>query len=642
MKGIKTREISKDIRTLDRAAIVADRMKNAYVRTKEQAEQTQQTNADSPTGYAEDRTAESAKNVTREAGDVLRRQGKKHSEKMHQKIKNHFEQEGTPGPEQPIAKAKYHKAQQKKSTSSYKPHTSESKLPDSATYEHNYARSGTVRRAERTVPDYAGKGTRQGVKTMDRNVKQSARASQKTIKTSMRSSVKTAERGVKTAEQTSRVAIKTTQATAKVAAKSAQATAKAAQRAAQAARAAAKAVAATAKAITKAVVVAAKAIIAAVKELIAAIAAGGWVAVLVIVVILLVAAILGSVFGIFASEKGYDDAPSMPDVVSQINSDFSAKIDSLIAANPHDKLVINNSGSASMVANWVEILAIYDVLVATDPENPMEVATLNNSKIEKLKTVFWVMNDISYSVSVVEVGTDKDTGEQITETDLTITVSYKTVDDMITYYGFSAARASQVRELLKPEYAELFMRLTGSYQNIKISAADIADIMKTLPAGLSEERRNVVLTAYSLLGKVQYFWGGKSLVIGWDSRWGTPMEVWADGSPSTGTVRPFGLDCSGFVDWVFYNTSGGKYIIGHGGGAESQYGYCDAISWESAQPGDLAFYPDCEHVGIVVKNDAGTLTVIHCASGYDNVVMTQHKEGSGFAFVGRPQVYGDS
>lgn len=78
-----------------------------------------------------------------------------------------------------------------------------------------------------------------------------------------------------------------------------------------------------------------------------------------------------------------------------------------------------------------------------------------------------------------------------------------------------------------------------------------------MPDDISEERRQVVLTAYQLFGKVNYFWGGKSLVLGWDSRWGSPREVWAAGSPSTGTVRPYGLDCSGFVDWVFYNVSGG-------------------------------------------------------------------------------------
>ena len=148
----------------------------------------------------------------------------------------------------------------------------------------------------------------------------------------------------------------------------------------------------------------------------------------------------------------------------------------------------------------------------------------------------------------------------------------------------------------------------------------------------------MVQQALSLVGKVNYFWGGKSLVLGWDSRWGKLTEVWAAGSPSTGTYRPYGLDCSGFVDWVFYNTSGGNYVIGRGGGAAAQHRNCTPISWGSAQPGDLVFYPDDSHVGIVGKRDSsGRLWVIHCASGRNNVVIT---DSYGFMIVGRPNYFG--
>ena len=110
-------------------------------------------------------------------------------------------------------------------------------------------------------------------------------------------------------------------------------------------------------------------------------------------------------------------------------------------------------------------------------------------------------------------------------------------------------------------------------------------------------------------------------------------EVTAQGSPTTGTFRPYGLDCSGFVDWVFYNVSGGAHIAGHGGGAMMQHTYCTAISWDEAVPGDLVFYPDDEHVGIVCGRDTdGNLMVIHCASGYNNVVIT---DTDGFVAIGR-------
>ena len=55
-----------------------------------------------------------------------------------------------------------------------------------------------------------------------------------------------------------------------------------------------------------------------------------------------------------------------------------------------------------------------------------------------------------------------------------------------------------------------------------------------------------------------------------------------------------------------------------------QHSYCTDISWSSAQPGDLVFYPDNSHVGIVGGRDEnGNLLVIHCASGYNNAVMLQ-------------------
>ena len=244
------------------------------------------------------------------------------------------------------------------------------------------------------------------------------------------------------------------------------------------------------------------------------------------------------------------------------------------------------------------------------------------------------MNAISYWVETISG--DKDESDTVI---LHITVTVKDHLQMADEYRFNAEQHKLLEELMQPEYEELFMRLTGSYQDIDLSPEEIQEIIKKLPADLGEERKQVVLTAYQLLGKVNYFWGGKSLVLGWDSRWGTPMEVTAAGSSSSGTVRPFGLDCSGFVDWVFYNVTDGSYVIGHGGGASSQHSYCTDISWSDAQPGDLVFYPGDSHVGIVCGFDGnGNVLIIHCASGYNNVVVTGK---SGFTSIGRPTHYAD-
>lgn len=132
-----------------------------------------------------------------------------------------------------------------------------------------------------------------------------------------------------------------------------------------------------------------------------------------------------------------------------------------------------------------------------------------------------------------------------------------------------------------------FILLLG---DLSISQGDAAELLRRLPVDLSPERRAVVETACKLVGKVTYFGGGKSSVIGWDSRWGTLRKVWADGNSTTGTYRPFGLDCSGFANWVFFNVSGGSYVLGHGGGAHTQHTYC-TITWAETQPGDIVSIP---------------------------------------------------
>ena len=93
------------------------------------------------------------------------------------------------------------------------------------------------------------------------------------------------------------------------------------------------------------------------------------------------------------------------------------------------------------------------------------------------------------------------------------------------------------------------------------------------------------------------------------------------------------------MDWVFYNITGGEYIIGHGGGAHAQHTYCTAISWEEAQPGDLVFYPEDSHVGIVGgRDESGNLLIVHCAFSANNVVIT---DADGFTSIGQPVYYGD-
>ena len=355
-------------------------------------------------------------------------------------------------------------------------------------------------------------------------------------------------------------------------------------------------------------------------------AGGGTVVLVLLLTVILVAAIVASPFGIlFSNESREAGVVPLSAAVTQVSYDFNERLEALQTADNYDSISVDRQA-----ADWVEVLAVFAVKVAgSEDVDAADVATMDDNRIGRLKAVFWDMTDISHRVEVVDHPSNGEDDEGWTETNLYITISAKTAEEMKTAYQFSHNQITALEELL--EQRNLLLELIEDAYSV---SGNTAALLRRLPEDLSPEREAVVRTACSLVGKVNYFWGGKSLTLGWDSRWGTLQKVWADGSPTTNTYRPYGLDCSGYADWVFYNASGGEYIIGHGGGAHTQHGYCANIAWEDALPGDLVFYPEDTHVGIVGgRDEAGNLLIIHCASGYNNVVITG-KEG--FASVGRP------
>ena len=357
-------------------------------------------------------------------------------------------------------------------------------------------------------------------------------------------------------------------------------------------------------------------------------AGGGAVVLVLLLTVILVAAIVASPFGIlFSNESREAGVVPISAAVAQVNYEFNERLETLQTADDYDSISVTGQP-----ADWIEVLAVFAVKVAgSNDADAADVATMDADRIARLKAVFWDMTTIAHRIEVIHhPGSGDDDGW--TERNLYITITAKTAEEMKTEYHFNRNQIAALDELL--EQRGLLLELLEDVCSV---SGDTAALIRSLPEDLSPEREAVVRTACSLVGKVNYFWGGKSLVIGWDARWGEVRQVTAAGSSTTGTYRPYGLDCSGFVDWVFYNATGGDYIIGHGGGAMMQHTYCTPILWEDAQPGDLVFYPEDNHVGMVGGWDEdGNILIIHCASGYNNVVITG-KEG--FTSVGRPDYY---
>ena len=439
-KGIKTRvSEKKGIKAIDKAAVASERMKEAYIRTKDKADHSLYAEESSPDEYASDRLSAGVDNVTREAVHQFDKQGRKGVQTTRENI------------------SKVKEKIQKRKAAAEQPKKQAEKRAARKTQQAADRISEPVKtlRQERGAVKTLDRG-KKGIKTVDRGRKTIKQAS-----STAKGTVKTASKSIKTAEKTAKASIKTTQQAAKAAQRTAQATARAARAAAHAARAAAKAAVTAAKVAAKATIAAVKAIIAATKALIAAIAAGGWIAVLVIVIICLIGLLIGSCFGIFFSGEDSGSGYTMQNVVQEINDDYQQQIDTTKANLSYD--VLEMSGSRAV---WPEVLAVYAVKTTTDPDNPQEVATMDDSKKAILTDIFWEMNQISSRTETrtETVITETDDGHgnivetetTVTQTYLYITVSHKTAEEMAAQYGFNEEQKEQLAELLAEENRSLW------------------------------------------------------------------------------------------------------------------------------------------------------------------------------------------
>lgn len=345
---------------------------------------------------------------------------------------------------------------------------------------------------------------------------------------------------------------------------------------------------------------------------------GGCVLLVALVIVIVIAAVANSPFGLFfAQEPNAPDAVSVSQAVGSVNMAYNAKLE-LLQAGGYSSIDIQGAAP-----DWPDVLAVFAVKVAGADVDGMDVATMDADRVAKLTAVFWDMTAIATRVETIDHPATDDT-EAWTEQILHITITPKGVDDMRAAYAFTAYQNSALDELLADRAA--LASLAGS---LSITSADVLEVLRALPDDLGPERRAVVEKVLSLVGKVNYFWGGKSYVIGWDSRWGTLQKVTSPGSSTSGTYRPYGLDCSGFLDWALRNAglhSDGHWYIGRN---------LTAVSQADALPGDFALYPDASHVGMIVgRNAAGKLLVCHCSYGMNNVVVTEFS-ASGFTAVGR-------
>lgn len=579
-KGIKTRVAEKGIKSIDKAAVASERMKEAYIRTRDKADHSLYAEESSPGEYASDRLSSGVDSVTHEAVHQFDKQGRK----------------GIKTTKENISKVKENI--QKRKAAAEQPKKQAEKQAARKTRQAADKISEPVRtlRQERGAVKTLDRG-KKSIKTVDRGRKTIKQAS-----STAKGTVKTASKSIKTAEKTAKASIKTTQQAAKAAQRTAQATARAAKATAHAARAAARAAVAAAKVAAKATIAAVKAIIAATKALIAAIAAGGWIAVLVIVIICLIGLLIGSCFGIFFSGEDSGSGYTMQNVVQEINDDYQQQIDTTKANLSHD--VLEMSGSRAV---WPEVLAVYAVKTTTDPDNPQEVATMDDSKKAILTDIFWEMNQISSRTETrtetVITETDDGNGNivetetTVTQTYLYITVSHKTAEEMAAQYGFDEEQKEQLAELLDEENRSLWSAVLY---------------------GIYTEDGAIVSVALSQVGNVggEPYWSW----YGFSSRveWCACFVSWCAnecGYIDTGVIPKY----AGCVNGVQWFKDRGQWMDGS---AEPAPGMIIFFDWndENGQDG-LS-----DHTGIVEKVENGRVYTIEGNSG-DSVRQNSYPVG---------------
>jgi cell wall-associated NlpC family hydrolase len=369
---------------------------------------------------------------------------------------------------------------------------------------------------------------------------------------------------------------------------------------------------------------------------------------------IIVLLVLSSPFAIFfALLGGHDEQISVVSALYEMKEDFQYNIQLEESDETADVIntIVMGSEDGTLIDNSEDVLIAYAVKYNVTEENSEQMAVLSDDQVENLRQVYNDMNIVTVTMETtsedVVVETLDEEGNTITSTvtietvTKTINVDCLTAEEIGVIYGFDETQTLMIAEMRRSGYGVLLAR--GNVKTF-LTRAEIDEIKSHIPEGLELDGEQFATVAKSIVGQVSYFWGGKSSAIGWDSRWGTDMEVTSAGSSTTGTMRPFGLDCSGFVTWVFYNMGLPLETIEHG--VTAQWNHSTSIPESIVEPGDLAilavpYTRKVNHIGIVVgKDEEGKILVAHCTAGANNIVITT-AESTGFVHFRRPAVLMD-
>lgn len=433
MSEIEIKKVAeKTLKTADSLGIATEKAKRITLKAKEKVSENVSDNSENPVNYAVDKVQDNAKSVSEDAIYLFKKQGKK---SVNETVKN------TKKLEQSIEEVQARRKIKKDKRKVNNPDKYTPKAPDDTVKTDDIVSKSTPKNTQNKVRSASSIKTKETVSAVKSN--------QPIINASKQSAKDTA----KAINKSSQIAKETAKQSAKGAKKAARATKRAI-----------------------------KAMIESTKALVNAIIAGGWVSVVIIILICLVAALCSSFYGIFFSSETSQSGMNITSVIQQINNEFDDKIDEIKSSGSFDGVEVIGSRS-----NWKDILSIYAVKTTTDENNPMEIATVDENKKSILSSIFWDMNNISKSVetrtetitkeSTDEQGNKIETTEQVEKKYLVITLSGKTADDMANSYSLNDTQKKYLAELMSDKNNKLWASLIYNIGGVSGgSGIDIKDL----------------------------------------------------------------------------------------------------------------------------------------------------------------------
>ncbi len=319
-------------------------------------------------------------------------------------------------------------------------------------------------------------------------------------------------------------------------------------------------------------------------------------------------------------QSGYDSSfATVESIISNGGYDYQMSMDALI-----------NHAQSSAGYDTCYILAAYSASMNQKGTSKDDMISKMNNVADQMFPVTYVVKTSTKTVSNGDGTTSTQTVSYVECTihpfDSSVITSAFNIDVNAEYNGFNITYGDAISNMAMSLKKMLYGSVVSG-EAVPLTDAEL--IAYVNGQGCTGTRKTLLETALSLVGKVPYFWGGKS-APGWNDEWNTPKVVTSAGSSTTGTIRPYGLDCSGFTTWIYQTALG----IDIGAGTGGQYPNTIAVSASDLQIGDLGFLANSSGGGwnhvlmFAGYGENGERMWVHSSSGSGVILNTPSYDSS--------------